>query len=215
MTKNKKAKSKAAKTLQLSPTEKFRRQYMLEDCKSYKELAEFIEGNPTYKLMSRGLVNPKDFHLFVGRNVTLPAFGITEEISIGNLPKPDSLYRRVKLRFLELHKQNPVSITGAFPDEDKPLDGLEYIVMACRAGEAAIEYSAPLQTGQWAEIFGKSEGTIRKWMKAKDVYHFQRVSDRLYRLPKNEIPPDYYLEKFNGMIKEQARKMANNSERKA
>jgi len=66
------------------------------------------------------------------------------------------------------------------------------------------EYTAPLQTGQWAAIFGKSENTIRKWRDAKGPkkkYHFDQVSNRLWRLPKNEAPPEYYLDKFSEMIK--------------
>jgi hypothetical protein len=218
MAKTKEAKSNPPKSpdvvLQETLTDPTVRRFFFRDCNSYKELADAIEANPTFKIISKVYPDQEiDFNsLPKGGLSCFPVCGITELIDLDKLEDPKGLYVRAKKRFRELYKQTPFSISLNFPD--KPCDGLEYIVMTCRAGEAIIEYTAPMQTGQWAEIFSKSEGTIRKWIKRKDIYHFQQVSDRLYRLPKKEAPPDYYLEKFDEMIKEQAQKIAKNSERK-
>jgi hypothetical protein len=57
-----------------------------------------------------------------------------------------------------------------------------------------IEHSLPLAWKKWADVFGVSENTLRKWRKDKK-YHFNPVSKRRWTLPKNELPAEY-LEKY-------------------
>lgn len=54
------------------------------------------------------------------------------------------------------------------------------------------EYSLPLAMTKWAQIFGLSENTFRK---VREKYHFVKVSDRRWKLPKHELPAEY-LEKY-------------------
>ncbi len=69
------------------------------------------------------------------------------------------------------------------------------------------KYSAPLSIPQWADVFDKSESLIRKWIQTPEpkTYHFERMkeSPELYRLPLEEVPPEYHMDKFKKMIEEQ------------
>lgn len=58
--------------------------------------------------------------------------------------------------------------------------------------------SAPYFTGKWADIFKVSGNTVRKWIKDKSPYHFERVGEkgRKYTLPLNEIPAEYLVEEL-------------------
>ncbi|MFX0194591.1 MAG: hypothetical protein ACFFCW_00590 [Candidatus Hodarchaeota archaeon] len=56
------------------------------------------------------------------------------------------------------------------------------------------EYSFPLTMTKWAEIFKISENKLRE-LRDANIYHFDKVSPRKWRLPKNEIPTEY-LEKY-------------------
>lgn len=135
----------AAKTTpQLSPTEEFRRRFMLEDCKNNKELAAFIEANPTYITMSRGIFdNPKDFPFFIGKDMDFPMHGV-KGITIENMEDPKDLYNRVKLRYLCLNP-NPVSIV---PFTDDPITGLQNILQACRESDEKATIASELNETQ-------------------------------------------------------------------
>jgi hypothetical protein len=61
-----------------------------------------------------------------------------------------------------------------------------------------IEQSLPLAWYKWANVFGVSENTLRKWRKDKK-YHFNKVSGRKWTLPKNELPAEY-LEKYRHAV---------------
>lgn len=56
------------------------------------------------------------------------------------------------------------------------------------------EYSFPLFMSDWARIFGVSRNKIRE-LREDEQYHFRRVSDRKWSLPKKELPAEY-LEKY-------------------
>jgi hypothetical protein len=57
------------------------------------------------------------------------------------------------------------------------------------------EYSLPLSMKKWAGILGFSENKMREVREANDKYHFDQVSPRKWRLPKDELPAEY-LEKY-------------------
>jgi hypothetical protein len=60
------------------------------------------------------------------------------------------------------------------------------------------EYTFPLSMKKWAAIFQVSENTMSK-LKESEKYHFDKISERKWRLPKHEIPIEY-LEMYRQTI---------------
>ena len=63
-----------------------------------------------------------------------------------------------------------------------------------------IEYSLPLPMKKWSNILGISENKMKEIREAGDKYHFDKISDRKWRLPKNELPAEY-LERYRTATK--------------
>ena len=63
-----------------------------------------------------------------------------------------------------------------------------------------IEYSLALPMKKWSEILGFSENKMKEIREAGEKYHFDKVSKRKWRLPKNELPAEY-LEKYRAITR--------------
>lgn len=87
-------------------------------------------------------------------------------------------------------------------DEFKVRMGIEPVERNSKKAKKTVpktEYSLPLPMTKWAVILGVSENTLRDLRKDKK-YHFDQVSPRKWRLPKQEIPAEY-LEKYRQTTK--------------
>jgi hypothetical protein len=91
---------------------------------------------------------------------------------------------------IRIHRENPTLPTiPTNPDLSATLDW-------CITLAPIVEYSKPLSTGKWADVFGVCENTIRKWRK-EGTYHFKQKSSRRWVLPMNELPAEYLVKYHN------------------
>lgn len=87
-------------------------------------------------------------------------------------------------------------------DEFKVRMGIEPVEQKSKKAKKNVpktEYSLPLPMTKWAVILGVSENTLRN-LRKDEKYHFDQVSPRKWRLPRQEIPAEY-LEKYRQTTK--------------
>ncbi len=106
----------------------------------------------------------------------------------------------IKKRLIELSTQIYV-FNRYFIEQTNPKDfNSSEAILRLLAKEAGgrpgnqKEYSKPLSQKAWADIFEMSRNKMSELMKGKQ-YHFKKISDRKWVLPKNELPAEY-LEKY-------------------
>jgi len=106
----------------------------------------------------------------------------------------------IKKRLIELSTQIYV-FNRYFIEQTNPKDfNSSEAILRLLAKEAGgrpgnqKEYSKPLSQKEWADIFEMSRNKMSELMKGKQ-YHFKKISDRKWVLPKNELPAEY-LEKY-------------------
>jgi hypothetical protein len=133
-----------------------------EDCKNPKELYDAIEGNSTYKLMSRDIAyRPEDFRWYRGK-ASIPILGITEVIDFEKLQHPKQIYKHAKLCVLRLQKEYPALKTANFSNEEDPLTGLQNIMQLCR--EAASDNAGDTKNQKPAKEEGNATPAKEWWI---------------------------------------------------
>lgn len=95
---------------------------------------------------------------------------------------PEAELDRIILELkIEYHEANDKSLLDKTPTSQK---------------NQPLKLSRPLSLQQWSSIFGVSINKVREWKNDPiSPYHFQKMSERKWSLPLNELPAEY-LEKY-------------------
>jgi len=167
-------------------SEKGRQKMYFDDCQNPKDLYDAIEGNPTYKLMSKDIsFRPQDFRFYRG-TVKIPYLGIDEYINMGKLRDPKQIYRDAKRCVLRLCKKNPKLKPPNFSNEEDSLTGLQNIMAWCI--EAGLASKQPKESEQPTETSSvKAEEPPQQTPETDTKFIYQTDAATFYNIPKSTL----------------------------